>query len=200
MTAPALATRRLDLRPPRPGDAEAFASLCGRAFEVARWLTSPAWPYREGDAEAYIARAVASDRLAEEAVFAVTLGGPVIGCVSVTAPGDLASAPELPTLGYWLGQPFQGFGYATEAATAALAWAFEAHDCTRIGARVFADNHRSRRLLARLGFVETGHMRRFARPLGREVDNVLLICDRPRFQAAARDRRAGAEPARPRAH
>ncbi|WP_428699329.1 GNAT family N-acetyltransferase [Stappia sp.] len=173
-----LATRRLVLRPLQRADADAIETLCVRDFEVLRWMTSLPWPPEDGATEGFIAAVADQDPVSGEAAFAVTLGGIVIGLVSITAPGDLAEHPDCPTLGYWIGRPFQGFGYAGEAAAAALDWAFAAHGCQAVAARAFADNAASRKVLARLGFRETGRTMRRSRALQHEVENVVLRLER----------------------
>ena len=57
-------------------------------------------------------------------------------------------------LGYWLGEPYWGEGYATEAVGALLA-AADAAGCDRMDARAQSRNHASCRVLEKSGFVET---------------------------------------------
>ena len=59
-------------------------------------------------------------------------------------------------IGYWLGVPYWGHGYATEAVRAAIDHAFGelGHDTLRAGARV--SNPASRRVLEKCGFQWTG--------------------------------------------
>jgi RimJ/RimL family protein N-acetyltransferase len=85
-----------------------------------------------------------------ETVFAITLDGALIGCCGI----DLR--PDGPELGYWLGVPFWGNGYATEAARAVIDCAFceLGHQALRSGARV--SNPASRRVLEKCGFQWTG--------------------------------------------
>ena len=55
-------------------------------------------------------------------------------------------------IGYWLGKPYWGQGYATEAAGRLLAYAFNQCAADRLTARWFHDNPASGRVLAKLGF------------------------------------------------
>lgn len=180
-----LVTRRLVLRPLQPSDAEAIDRLCGRDHEVVRWLTSMPWPPQDGAAATFVAAAIDGDPLIGEAAFAVTLGGVLIGLVGIRASGDLADHPDCPSIGYWIGRPFQGFGYASEAAAAALGWGFAAHGSQAMAARAFADNAASLKVLSRLGFRVTGRMMRASLALGREVENLVLRLDREARPAAA---------------
>lgn len=180
---PELKTRRLILRPVALSDAEAMATLAGRDFEVARWLTSFTWPYEDGAAEAFLKSVVGTDPFQTEALFAITLGGVFIGVVAVEPPGDLDELPGLPTLGYWLGRAFQGHGYAGEAVEAALSWAFEVFEADAIAARAFEENFRSRGLLRKMGFKPYCMTERFSRALDRRVSNVVVRLEHADFEA-----------------
>lgn len=57
-------------------------------------------------------------------------------------------------LGYVLHPSAWGFGYATEAARAAVDWAWDTQDDDRVVAITDAANNASRRVLERVGFVE----------------------------------------------
>lgn len=60
-----------------------------------------------------------------------------------------------PEIAFELVRRFQGQGYATEAAAAVLAWGrWRGH--RRVWATVWEWNHPSRRVLAKVGFTETG--------------------------------------------
>ncbi|WP_153770480.1 GNAT family N-acetyltransferase [Labrenzia sp. CE80] len=180
---PTLTTKRLVLRPIQSSDAEAIAALGGKDFEVARWLTGCSWPYNEGDAETFVADVMAGNPLEREAAFAMTLGGVFIGMIAIEAPGDLEQQPDCPTLGYWIGRSFQGFGYTSEAARAVLDWAFLAYDCQAIAARAYEENTASRALLRKQGFRPVGMTERFAKPLDRKVSCVVVRLERDDFEA-----------------
>ena len=68
---------------------------------------------------------------------------------------DLRDGPT-PEIGYWLGVPYWGRGYATEAARAVIDHAFGDldHEALQAGARV--SNPASRRVLEKCGFQWTG--------------------------------------------
>ncbi|MTH95113.1 GNAT family N-acetyltransferase [Roseibium sp. RKSG952] len=184
MSLPVLTTKRLVLRPVEMGDAEAIAELGGRDFEIARWLTGVSWPYRDGEAEAFLSKIADANPLKTEAVFAVTLGGVFIGVCALEAPGDLDEFSDCPTIGYWVGRAFQGFGYTQEAAMAVLEWGFSNHECDAIAARAFEDNTASRSVLRKLGFKPAGKTTRFAKALDRKVDCIVVRLDRADFERA----------------
>ncbi|HFB54543.1 MAG TPA: N-acetyltransferase [Hellea balneolensis] len=59
-------------------------------------------------------------------------------------------------LGYWIGEPYWGKGYATEAARAVLDEAFRSSDLPYIDAGYYVDNPASGNVLRKLGFKERG--------------------------------------------
>jgi RimJ/RimL family protein N-acetyltransferase len=63
-------------------------------------------------------------------------------------------------LGYSLGRPYWGLGFAREAVSAVIAHGFDVLDLHRLEARVDPRNSASAGLLQRLGFVHEGRLRR----------------------------------------
>jgi RimJ/RimL family protein N-acetyltransferase len=143
---PVLAAERLILRAPRREDAKAIARLANDRRIAVNTARIP-HPYGLGDAEEFIA---AVNRQDGEAVFAITLDDAPIGVCGVD---PRESGPEV---GYWLGVPYWGHGYATEAVRALIGHAFAdlQHAALHAGARV--SNPASRRVLEKCGFQWTG--------------------------------------------
>lgn len=65
-------------------------------------------------------------------------------------------------LGYDLARVYWGHGFMTEGLTAVLTFAFTQMNLNRVDAYTIADNHRSVRLLERLGFTREGTRRGFS--------------------------------------
>jgi RimJ/RimL family protein N-acetyltransferase len=143
---PVLETERLVLRSPRRSDVKAIVRLVSDR-RVAENTARIPHPYGIEDAERFIA---AVNRQDGEATFAITRGADLIGVCGVE---PRENAPEI---GYWLGAPFWGRGYATEAVRAVIDHAFGGlgHDALQAGARV--SNPASRRVLEKCGFQWTG--------------------------------------------
>jgi RimJ/RimL family protein N-acetyltransferase len=143
---PVLATERLVLRAPRRCDAKVIAALANDRRIAANTARIP-HPYRVDDAEQFIA---AVNKREGEACFVITLDGAPIGVCSVDLREDGSE------VGYWLGVPYWGRGFATEAARALIDHAFGDldHDTLISGARV--NNPASRRVLEKCGFQWTG--------------------------------------------
>ena len=144
---PVLETERLVLRAPRLGDAKTVAALANDR-RIAENTARIPYPYKTSDAEDFIAGA---NKPGGEGVFLITLReGTVIGACGIML------REETPELGYWLGVPYWGKSYATEALHAVIDYAFTdlAHEALQAGARV--TNPASRRVLEKCGFQWTG--------------------------------------------
>lgn len=155
---PSFSTPRLHVRPFAPEDAPTVEALAGDPV-VARYTFVP-HPYPSGAATPWILDHAEAARSGRQVSWAITLGGRVVGCVEL-ALNDFHGWAEL---GFWLGVPFHGRGYATEAAGRVLAYAFEERGCRRVQAAVFVGNDASARVLGRLGFRLEGTLRAYGRP------------------------------------
>jgi len=144
---PVLETKRLTLRAARLEDAKAVAALANDR-RIAENTARIPHPYKEADAEKFIG-GINKDG---EAAFLITLRDKTV----IGACGIMFHYDETPELGYWLGVPFWGRGYATEAARALIDYAFDAlgYEVLSSGARV--SNPASRRVLEKCGFQWTG--------------------------------------------
>ncbi len=135
------------MRAPRLEDAKTVATLANDR-RIAENTARIPHPYKTADAEGFIKGANKSDG---NAVYLITLRDKtVIGACGVTV------QEQTPELGYWLGVPYWGNGYATEALHAVIDYAFTdlAHTALQAGARV--TNPASRRVLEKCGFQWTG--------------------------------------------
>jgi RimJ/RimL family protein N-acetyltransferase len=144
---PVLETKRLALRAPRLEDAKTVAVLANDR-RIAENTARIPHPYRMSDAESFITGA---NKAGGEAEFLITLRDETI----VGACG-LLMQEQTSELGFWLGVPHWGQGYATEALHAVIDYAFTdlAHESLQAGARV--TNPASRRVLEKCGFQWTG--------------------------------------------
>jgi RimJ/RimL family protein N-acetyltransferase len=145
---PVLETERLKLRAPRLEDAGQVAMLANDR-RIAENTARIPHPYALADAQTFLA---AANRSADETTLLITLPqDQVIGICAL----ELREGPA-PELGYWLGVPYWGRGYATEAVRALIDHAFSelGHDALQAGARV--TNPASRRVLEKCGFQWTG--------------------------------------------
>jgi RimJ/RimL family protein N-acetyltransferase len=168
MTAPGeLSTSRLLLRSLALEDAPALVCLAG-AKEIAATTLQIPHPYSEIAAEAFLTKAAEDYRAGRSVSFAIALAstGELCGAVGLR----IADAHGHAELGYWIGVPFWGKGYATEAAAAAVAFGFETLHLNRIFAHHFAGNTGSQRVLEKIGMRHEGRFRQHIRKWDRFID------------------------------
>ncbi len=98
--------------------------------------------------------------------------GALIG--GVTLSQVRRGAAQAGTLGYWIGQPFAGKGYTTDAARAVVRFAFDELDLHRVEAACQPENEASRAVLFKAGFVEEGRARAYLKINGAWRDHLLF--------------------------
>ncbi len=164
---PMLTTERLRLRPFTLLDAPEIQRLAG-AREVAQGTLRIPHPYPDGLAEAWVlSHRGAYERGQELALAIVRLeDGVLVGAIGLSFAPDDGHAE----LGYWIGVPYWGRGYATEAARALVAYGFRALGLQRVHARHFASNPASGRVLRKIGMAHEGRQRRHVRTWDRLED------------------------------
>jgi ribosomal-protein-alanine N-acetyltransferase len=164
---PNLTTPRLLLRPLATSDAPEIQRLAGD-WAIARMTLSIPHPYGDGVAEQWIASQAEAFALGQQAAFAISLreGGTLVGSVGLMICPEHARAE----LGFWIGRPFWGRGYCTEAAGAVIRFGFEQLGLNRIFAHHFAHNPASGRVMQKLGMKYEGRLRQHVRKWGKFVD------------------------------
>lgn len=139
---------RVRLRRPRISDTGPLALYAGDR-RVASMTTSIPHPYPPGAAESWVT-AILTGR-SPETVWIIDAtpddGAELVGVISLKR--------EKAELGYWVGPPFWGTGYASEAAELVCRHLLDT-GLDRVFASVFFDNPGSQRVLARTGFRQTG--------------------------------------------
>ena len=147
----ALVTPDLVLRLPTEDDIPALVDLAGD-WEVAKFTSMIPHPYGEDDARAFLDEAAGGRAAGTHIVFAVerraTPG--LIGCAGLRIKDGAAE------LGYWIGTPHGGRGYATQAAQALMRLAFTKLGLSRAFAEIMAGNPASGRVLAKAGLAAKG--------------------------------------------
>ena len=148
--SPVLTTERLVLRIPKMEDAAQLAALADNS-KVAAMMTGMPHPYTLANAETFIRRAASPDRTG--CIFAVTSrqSAAFVGCAGLSLDGD-----DKLQLGFWLGEPHWGRGYATDAAHALVDFAFEGFKAERLHTRCRVSNSTSRRVIEKCGFQFNG--------------------------------------------
>lgn len=140
MRSPRLTYRRITSR-----DAARVAAYAGD-WDIARMTSRIPHPYSLVEADLWIA-SLEDD----EFVRVIELNGELIGAV-----GYIHRDSGEAEIGYWIGKPWWGNGYATEAATALMTHCFEEAGFERLTCGHFVDNAASARVIRKLGFRPTG--------------------------------------------
>lgn len=76
-------------------------------------------------------------------------------------------------IGYWLGEAYTGRGIMTRCVRALIETGWHDHDLNRIEIRCAVENHKSRAIPERLGFLNEGTLRQAENLYGRFVDLVV---------------------------
>lgn len=154
-----IATERLVLRVPEPGDREALHAMWADPRVMAD--LGPVKSMEESDAS--LARHAGYAPLGFRAVVRREDAATIGFC------GLKPGAPDTPItgmleVGWMLAAPFWGQGYATEAAAAAIAWGWRTCHDVEIVAITARRNAKSRALMARLGMAHAPDLD-FAHPI-----------------------------------
>lgn len=143
-------TARLVLRRPTLDDAETLAALAND-IAIAENLATMPHPYSVADAQAFIDNTDVSPLRINFGVYAKGEEGRFVGTASLM-PRD----GERFVVGYWIGRPHWGRGYATEATQAMVDLAFERLEAPSVAASCRVTNGASRRVLEKSGFQYAG--------------------------------------------
>jgi ribosomal-protein-alanine N-acetyltransferase len=147
-----LETPRLVLRPLELGDADALF-LYASDPEVSKLLSWDPHPDRGATVE-FLEHMIAAREASTNIGWAITSDGKPIGVISLEGITWQLRAwrVDRAELGYWLGRPFWGKGYMSEAATAVLAFAFEQLGLHKVTIGCVDGNDASRAIIEKLGF------------------------------------------------
>lgn len=165
---PTLETERLVIRPFCDTDANAVQSLL-QSREIAANTASIEHPYPEGAAALWIATHAGCWARGESAVFAMVerhQREQVRGAIGL----EIHARDENAELGYWVGEPWWGRGYATEAAEAVLQFGFSVLGLRKIYAHHHAKNPASGRVMQKVGMEQEGYMKCHVKKWGRFED------------------------------
>lgn len=155
------------LRPHRVEDADAAFRLLAGEQEILRWLvwdgpSTPAELAEHFGSWLVTASGGPDLRLAVEE----RASGTLVGSISLRFGGH----PQQGDTGYWIGVPFQGRGFGSEALALAAHLAFRHLGAQSLYAWVFVGNDTSRRMLERAGFTLVRTVPRRVNKHGARVD------------------------------
>jgi len=178
MSQPILETKRLILRPLTTSDGKQVQKLAGDEEIAARTLSIP-HPYEDGMAEAWISSLESQFKDGRGVTYAVALrssGGTdsensnsdsLIGCIGLEI-DDIRH--DFGEIGFWIGKPFWGNGYCTEAGMGLMDYGFSAMQLNCISGNHFSDNPKSGNVMRKLGMEYEGLLRQRKKKNGEYKD------------------------------
>jgi ribosomal-protein-alanine N-acetyltransferase len=163
MGSPVIETPRLQLSALSEADLAELVPLIG-AREIAATTLRIPHPYQEKHAREFLASAAKENEL--RLGIRLRSNGHLCGGIGLHPdPGHKRAE-----LGYWIGVPYWGNGYATEAAKAVVRYGFQHAGLNRIFAAHFKHNVASGNVLRKVGMKYEGCMRQHIFKLGESVD------------------------------
>ena len=180
MLRPHLESERLLLRPIETSDAPAIEAICSQRA-VSENLARVPYPYPKDGASDWLrrdAKGLAGINLA------ITHAGQMVGLIGIKPSSERSVGDFVPSIGYWLDQPFWGKGYMKEAVSRLLDWYLPHEPTERIRASVFEDNPRSLGVLQKLGFCEIGRNEGYSIARGTHTPQINLELTAKRYKEA----------------
>ena len=144
---PNIETPRLKLIQFKGEDASTVQSLAGN-YNVAKYTLNIPHPYKDGMAEAWFSTHQQAWDERQAITYAIFLKetSKLIGAV-----GLLGVQGNEGGIGYWIGEPYWGRGFATEATQALISFCFETLKLNRIEAEYLISNPASGRVMQKAG-------------------------------------------------
>lgn len=167
-------TARLSACPPRTEDALRVTEFM-QDKDLPWMLARAPWPYALKDAEGWIA-ATEQSRMARTE-YAFVLHHDDHGLIGST--GMMHVQDDIWEIGYWIGKPYWGAGFVTEAARGLMQWAEAEHGITRLVSGHIADNIASGRVLIKLGFEPIGEISMYVKGRDCEVPAMRYVRGAP---------------------
>ena len=151
----------------RMEDQHALAALLNNKHILDNLRDGLPYPYTADDAGAYIAAMLAADKTKTFA-FAIAANDALVGSIGVFRCDNIHA--RIAEMGYYIGEPYWGRGFATGAVTQVCNYIFDHTDIIRIFAEPFAHNSASCRVLEKAGFQFEGLLRSNAVKNGKILD------------------------------
>jgi RimJ/RimL family protein N-acetyltransferase len=171
-----LETKRLILRPPAEADIPDIVSIFGD-FDISKNLSNVPHPYTDHDGNDYLKNVEGGWATGGEIRFGIRMkrNDAIIGiCGAFPSRGW--------ELSYSMGKPYWGQGYATEAVSRLVAFAFEEKGAERLNSEWFFDNPASGRVLEKLGFTKIGETMSNCLARGHKVPAHVMALDRAAYR------------------
>ncbi|WP_272495724.1 GNAT family N-acetyltransferase [Bacillus pinisoli] len=163
---PTLYSDRLLLRPFTLSDSPTVEKLAGDPLIAETTLHIP-HPYPKGGADAWIESHEAQAEANKSFTFAIVIKetDQLIGAMAMAIGSDGKAE-----LAYWIGVPYWGHGYATEAANLLLHFGFKEKHVNKIWAAAFTRNPASTKVMEKIGMTYEGTFRQHVMKNGKYED------------------------------
>ena len=147
MEQPEINTERLLLRGFLNKDAKRVQELAGN-FKVSKATLNIPHPYKDGMAEEWIKTHQKGFEENSQVTFAITNNqtNELIGAISL-----IAIKEKQAEIGYWIGEPFWGKGYCTEATKALINYSFTKRGLIKLVADHLSSNPASGKVMKKAG-------------------------------------------------
>ena len=161
----AIESERLILRPFSLSDAKRVSELAGDK-QISEMTANIPHPYTASDAENWIRTHTELFLSGKGIVYAIVLkeSSELIGAISFPKLEN-----GLGILGYWLGVPYWGWGYATEASKVLISFSKRHYGLTRLKVMHLVGNERSKSVIEKLGVKYVGDQTNRMQGKDREV-------------------------------
>ena len=154
-TFPILETERLRLSVPQAADIPTIVELANN-LNIAKYTQNLPYPYAEKDAIYWLNLAQQGMQNGSKLVLAIRekATNTFMGGIGL----HINDRHHRAELGYWIGEPFWGKGYVTEAARAMMQYGFEELKLNRIQAHYMKQNIGSGRVMEKAGMQREGEL------------------------------------------
>lgn len=146
-----LFSNRLTLREFKLEDAATLSTLCNNRKIWDNVRDAMSHPYTLKDATDFIEKTANKE---PQETFAIEYNNKLIGCIGIHPQTDVYRLSA--EIGYWIGEPSWGQGFATEAIELILNYGLTELNLIRIYAGCFEFNKASQRVLEKAGFKKEG--------------------------------------------
>ncbi|MDQ0178154.1 GNAT family N-acetyltransferase [Bacillus chungangensis] len=162
-----LQTERLTLRPPTSDDAESIEALASDV-DIAKTTLNIPHPYPKGSAKTFVSTVLEAEKAGKLVIYAIEkkTDGALIGMINL----NIQSSHKRGELAYWIGKPYWGKGYGTEAAETLIKYGFEKLHLNKIFAASFTNNPGSWKIMEKIGMKYEGTLRQHVMKWGSYVD------------------------------
>ncbi len=162
-----LETERLILRPLTLEDADRVEELASD-YDVAKTTLTVPHPYPKGSAKKFIRHVLDAEKEGKIVIFAIINKeeSSLIGIMNLS----INTSHDRGELAYWIGKPYWGKGFGTEAAKELVKLGFDELHLNRIFAASFTSNPGSWRIMEKIGMKYEGTLKQHLVKWGVYID------------------------------